>query len=358
MGGIGKTTLAKLVYNDNRANNYFDLKAWVCVSEIFDIMDITKSILLSVGPEYGIDQYDLNKLQTKLKKKLSGKKLLLILDDLWHQIYNDWVDLQAPFGIGTTIIVTTRDQSVSSMARTIPIEHKLQKLSDEDCLSILSHHALGAKDFSRHLNLEEIGGKIVKKCKGLPLAAKTIGGLLKNKVDLDIIKTKDDVLSIEFLEDNIRISRQMVWEITVNVKTESLDNWKAIWGLHDLWDNVDVYNPGKDFNPYFNSALRQRKSDELAEGISNSLFRDGYYSEDAFGSDDDASEYYDSGDGYYSEDASGSDDDASEHYEAGDGSNSEDCDLGDDYNSEDDSGSDDYDSQDGASENNSAEQQN
>ncbi|WRX12499.1 NB-ARC - like 10 [Theobroma cacao] len=188
MGGIGKTTLAKLVYNDNRANNYFDLKAWVCVSEIFDIMDITKSILLSVGPEYGIDQYDLNKLQTKLKKKLSGKKLLLILDDLWHQIYNDWVDLQAPFGIGTTIIVTTRDQSVSSMARTIPIEHKLQKLSDEDCLSILSHHALGAKDFSRHLNLEEIGGKIVKKCKGLPLAAKTIGGLLKNKVDLDVWK--------------------------------------------------------------------------------------------------------------------------------------------------------------------------
>ncbi|EOY19799.1 Uncharacterized protein TCM_045140 [Theobroma cacao] len=73
---------------------------------------------------------------------------------------------------------------------------------------------------------------------------------------------------------------------------------------------------------------------------------------------DDASEYDDSGDGYYSEDAFGSDDDASEYYDSGDGSNSEDCDLGDDYNSEDDSGSDDYDSQDGASENNSAEQQN
>ncbi|XP_021297301.1 putative disease resistance RPP13-like protein 1 [Herrania umbratica] len=188
MGGIGKTTLAKLVYNDTRVNNYFDLKAWVCISEIFDIMDITKSILREVGSEHNIDQYSLNKLQTELKEKLSGKKLLLILDDLWHQNPNDWADLLAPFGEGTTIIVTTRDQSVSSMTRTVRADHTLQKLSDEDCLSVLTHRALGAKDFTRHPNLEEIGRKIVKKCNGLPLAVKTIGGLLRNKVDLDAWK--------------------------------------------------------------------------------------------------------------------------------------------------------------------------
>ncbi|XP_017984612.1 PREDICTED: putative disease resistance RPP13-like protein 1 [Theobroma cacao] len=188
MGGIGKTTLAQLVYNDNQVNDYFDLKAWVCVSEIFDIKDITKSILSSIGHESPDAGADLNNLQIKLKQRLSGKRLLLILDDLWHQIYNDWTLLIAPFGKGTTIIVTTREQSVSSMTRTIPADHKLQKLSDEDCLSVLTHHALGANDFSRHPNLEEIGRKIVKKCNGLPLAAKTIGGLLRNKVDLDAWK--------------------------------------------------------------------------------------------------------------------------------------------------------------------------
>ncbi|EOY19804.1 LRR and NB-ARC domains-containing disease resistance protein, putative [Theobroma cacao] len=194
MGGIGKTTLAQLVYNDNQVNDYFDLKAWVCVSEIFDIKDITKSILSSIGHESPDAGADLNNLQIKLKQRLSGKRLLLILDDLWHQIYNDWTLLIAPFGKGTTIIVTTREQSVSSMTRTIPADHKLQKLSDEDCLSVLTHHALGAKDFSRHPNLEEIGRKIVKKCNGLPLAAKTIGGLLRNKVDLDAWK---DILENE-----------------------------------------------------------------------------------------------------------------------------------------------------------------
>ncbi|XP_017984378.1 PREDICTED: putative disease resistance RPP13-like protein 1 [Theobroma cacao] len=194
MGGIGKTTLAQLVYNDNRVNDYFDLKAWVCVSENFDITDITKSILSSVGHKSGDAEANLNNLQIKLKEKLSGKKLLLILDDLWHQIYNDWTILVAPFGKGTTIIVTTRDQSVSRMTRTIPDDYKLQKLPDEDCLSVLTGHAFQAKDFSGHPHLKEIGVKMAEKCRGLPLAAKTIGGLLRNEVGLVVWK---DILENE-----------------------------------------------------------------------------------------------------------------------------------------------------------------
>ncbi|WRX21149.1 NB-ARC - like 10 [Theobroma cacao] len=189
MGGVGKTTLAQLVYNDNGVDNYFDLKVWVCVSEIFNITNITRSILLSVDRENCSAKDDLNRLQTELKKKLSGKRLLVILDDLWHKKYEDWKRLLAPFGKGTTIIVTTRDRSVSLMTReTAPDDYNLQKLSDETCLSVLTQHALGAKDFSGHLNLEEVGRQIVKKCKGLPLAAKTIGGLLRNKVNIDAWK--------------------------------------------------------------------------------------------------------------------------------------------------------------------------
>jgi Holliday junction resolvasome RuvABC ATP-dependent DNA helicase subunit len=54
MGGIGKTTLAQLVYNNNRVKQQFDLEAWVCVSEEFDVFKVTKTILeaITLSPCY------------------------------------------------------------------------------------------------------------------------------------------------------------------------------------------------------------------------------------------------------------------------------------------------------------------
>ncbi|KAK6233546.1 hypothetical protein QUC31_005952 [Theobroma cacao] len=80
------------------------------------------------------------------------------------------------------------------MTRTIPDDYKLQKLPDEDCLSVLTGHAFQTKDFSGHPHLKEIGVKMAEKCRGLPLAAKTIGGLLRNEVGLVVWK---DILENE-----------------------------------------------------------------------------------------------------------------------------------------------------------------
>ncbi|XP_017984721.1 PREDICTED: putative disease resistance RPP13-like protein 1 [Theobroma cacao] len=186
MGGIGKTTLAQLVYNDSSIGDYFDLKAWVCVSNEFDVIKITKTILESVTFQY-CDIHDLNLLQVKLKEKLSSKKFLLVLDDVWNENYDDWTKLRSPFDAGITgskIIVTTRNSNVSSIMRTVA-DHSLQILSDNDSLCMLAHHALERGDFTGHLDLKEIGMEIVKKCGGLPLAIKTIGGLLRTKVNHD-----------------------------------------------------------------------------------------------------------------------------------------------------------------------------
>ncbi|PPS09172.1 hypothetical protein GOBAR_AA11474 [Gossypium barbadense] len=191
IGGIGKTTLAQLVYNDNKVQDLFDVKAWVCVSEDFNIVRITKSILQSVTCDASCnDVNDLNLLQVKLKEKLSKKKFLLVLDDIWNMSYNDWTILRSPFEVGDSrskILVTTRNQNVSSVMKTVP-DYSLKELSNDDCLFILAQHSIGAKDFSGHLDLKELGEQIVKKCKGLPLAAKTIGGLLRTRVDPDAWK--------------------------------------------------------------------------------------------------------------------------------------------------------------------------
>ncbi|XP_017628940.1 putative disease resistance RPP13-like protein 1 [Gossypium arboreum] len=181
MGGMGKTTLAQLVYNDATINESFDHKAWVCVSDHFDAVNITRTILKSIDPDF-CDENDLNLLQVKLKEKLSGKRFLLVLDDIWNENYNDWDILQSPFGEGTNIIVTTRFQNVPSNVDLLKAFH-LDKLSDDDCLSIFTQNALKARNFDRHLQFKQIGEKIVRRCNGLPLAAKAIGSLLRTIKD-------------------------------------------------------------------------------------------------------------------------------------------------------------------------------
>ena len=81
MGGLGKTTLAQLAFNDKEAQTHFDLKVWVCVSVDFNVLKLTKTILQSVAAG-GSDFNDLNQLQLKLKEQLSGKKFLLV----WEKI--------------------------------------------------------------------------------------------------------------------------------------------------------------------------------------------------------------------------------------------------------------------------------
>ncbi|KAG6625081.1 putative disease resistance RPP13-like protein 1 isoform X2 [Carya illinoinensis] len=182
MGGIGKTTLAQLVYNDEKMQSFFDLKAWAYVSEEFDAIKVTKTILKSVTST-SCDDDDLNLLQVKLKEKLKGKKFLVILDDIWNENYHDWSILRAPFEVGapgSRIVITTRNRGVSSMMGTIQA-YCLHVLSNDACLSIFTRHAFGAGDFITHPNLKDIGEKIVIRCKGLPLAAKSFGGLLRFK---------------------------------------------------------------------------------------------------------------------------------------------------------------------------------
>ncbi|KAE8677469.1 Detected protein of unknown function [Hibiscus syriacus] len=183
MTGIGKTTLAQLVYNDREVERFFNLRAWIYVSEDFDVIKITKAILDAVKPRI-CDTDDLNLLQLKLKDELSGKKFLLVLDDVWHQNYDEWSLLIRPFEVENLvckIIVTTQNQNVSQITGLLYPVFPLKELADNDCLSILACHTLGSKNFEGHQYLEGISNDILKKCKGLPSAVKALAGVLRNK---------------------------------------------------------------------------------------------------------------------------------------------------------------------------------
>ncbi|XP_048426113.1 putative disease resistance protein At3g14460 isoform X2 [Pyrus x bretschneideri] len=184
MGGVGKTALAQLLYNNDRVKEHFDVRAWACVSEDFDAVRVTKTLLQSIA-SIPCDKSDMSLLQVALREQLTGKRFLLVLDDLWNDDYNDWSVLQAPFTYGargSKVIVTTRNESVASIVHTVPI-HSLKQLSHDDCWLLLAKHAFRNENAIAHPDLEEIGKKIARKCNGLPLAAKTLGGLLSCHMD-------------------------------------------------------------------------------------------------------------------------------------------------------------------------------
>ncbi|XP_044499372.1 putative disease resistance protein At3g14460 [Mangifera indica] len=182
VGGIGKTTIAREVYNHKELEDIkFEKKAWVCVSTTFDVLTISKKLLQQFSSSV---PDNLNDVQVQLKGAVSGKKFLIVLDDIWKVEYIEWEKLKSPFAagaLGSTMIVTTRHEHV---AKEIRCSHtyQLKLLSDEACKSLFKEHAFGT---GAAANADQIFisiyDRVVKRCKGLPLAAKTLGCLLHSK---------------------------------------------------------------------------------------------------------------------------------------------------------------------------------
>ncbi|XVF83136.1 hypothetical protein PTKIN_Ptkin16aG0109300 [Pterospermum kingtungense] len=192
-----KEEIMKLLHLENPTENQIDVIPIVGMSGEFDASRVTK-ILLGENSSSGDD---LNQLQLKLKEKLLRKKFLIILDDVWHENYVDWEELKCPFNFGaknSKIIVTTRNERVASIMRTLPIYH-LTVLSDKDCWDLFAKHAFVDTSPSMHPNLKMIGEALVKRCKGLPLAVKSLGGLLRCKLEP---------------EEWIKVLNSNLWDIT------------------------------------------------------------------------------------------------------------------------------------------------
>ncbi|GJN14793.1 hypothetical protein PR202_gb01654 [Eleusine coracana subsp. coracana] len=122
----------------------------------------------------------MNLLQEDLSKKLQGKRFLLVLDDVWNEDPEKWDRYRCALVTGergSRIIVTTRNENVGKLMGGLNPYH-LKQLSDNDCWQLFKNHAFVDGDSTARPNLEMIGKEIVKKLKGLPLAAKAIGSLL------------------------------------------------------------------------------------------------------------------------------------------------------------------------------------
>ncbi|XVF82120.1 hypothetical protein PTKIN_Ptkin16aG0019300 [Pterospermum kingtungense] len=183
MGGLGKTTLAKLVYNNRSVGRHFELKAWISVGSQFDVYRITREILVAFTGYSSFGEFGLDMLQRKLKETLDGKRFLLVLDDVWNEDTSKWEALRSSLESGysgSKIFVTTRMAIVADVIGC-STRYLLRPLTMEDCWSILGNSAFAGRDRSEVKAVDDVGRKIVEKCGGLPFIAREIGGLLRSK---------------------------------------------------------------------------------------------------------------------------------------------------------------------------------
>ncbi|XP_068331097.1 putative disease resistance protein RGA4 isoform X2 [Pyrus communis] len=174
-GGLGKTALARLIFNDDVIQNHFELKIWTCVSNVFEL-DIVKKILQS--EHNGIEQ-----LQNDLRKNVDGKKYLLVLDDVWNNDLEKWLSLKCLLmggGKGSRILITTRSETVATISDTAK-PYTLRGLNEEHSLSLFKKMAFKDGKEPENSTIKAIGMEVARKCQGVPLAIRTMGGMLRTK---------------------------------------------------------------------------------------------------------------------------------------------------------------------------------
>ncbi|KDP42061.1 hypothetical protein JCGZ_01849 [Jatropha curcas] len=186
LGGLGKTTLARLIFNNDDVSKHFQKKIWVSVSQTFKEDDILQKLQENLGRQPASQTG--STFEDGLKQIISQLEeisCLIVLDDIWDNRRLDWWKkkffpaLSQSSHKQSCVIITTRDEGV---ANAIGVDesfvHKPKFLNEADSWSLFYKHAFAKVEKNCSEKFKDLGKKIVARCGGLPLAIKTIGGLL------------------------------------------------------------------------------------------------------------------------------------------------------------------------------------
>ncbi|XP_073359518.1 putative disease resistance protein RGA4 [Aegilops tauschii subsp. strangulata] len=184
MGGLGKTTLAQLIYNDPEIQKHFQLLLWVCVSDTFDVNSLAMSIVeASPNKNVDLDKPPLDRLQ----KLVSGQRYLLVLDDVWdNKELHKWERLKVCLhgGMGSAVLTTTRDKRVAEIMGAERAAYNLNALEDHFIKEIIVDSAFSSEN-GKPPKLLNMVGEIVKRCSGSPLAATALDSVLRTKTSVE-----------------------------------------------------------------------------------------------------------------------------------------------------------------------------
>ncbi|XP_071938284.1 disease resistance protein RGA2-like isoform X2 [Coffea arabica] len=210
MAGIGKTTLAKVVYNDDDVMYHFDVKIWICVSKESNTFRILQHMLESLT-HHPVDEMSIETVLLKLLERLKGKKYLLVLDDVWEQDYSMWDSftkylLKLGGSRGSKILVTTRLEQVADLFKP-GSTYKVNFLPEEYCWKLFRQIVIEGSGRGMTQQQEEVGRTIVNSCGGLPLAVKAMASIARYRKIEDWDKLAiNEAPGSEFVDDVLKLS--------------------------------------------------------------------------------------------------------------------------------------------------------
>ncbi|GAU29583.1 hypothetical protein TSUD_153330 [Trifolium subterraneum] len=204
MGGQGKTTLARNVFDSKEVMGHFSYRVWITVSQSYKIEELLRGMLKELCEQQNdslpqkIHEMNKDSLVDEVRKYLQEKRYVVVFDDVWNSPF--WADIK--FAMidkqkGSRILITTRNMDVATSCSDSAIVkiHELKGLDDEQSLKLFNKKAFHDSDEVCPEKLIDISSKIVKKCGGLPLAIIVIAGQLscKNRNRIEWYKFNENI---------------------------------------------------------------------------------------------------------------------------------------------------------------------
>ncbi|KAL3369414.1 hypothetical protein AABB24_009984 [Solanum stoloniferum] len=244
MPGIGKTTLAFRVYNDESVVDHFDICAWCTVDQERNEKKLLQKIFNQVIGLKERFSEDVD-VADKVRKRLCGKRYLIVLDDMWDTATLDELTRPFPeFRKGSRVILTSRKKEVALHGKCHSDPLYLRLLRSEESWELLEKRVFGEECCPDEL--KDVGKKIARNCDGLPLVLDLIGGVISmmekkealwvevlNNLSSFIFKDEEEVvkviqLSYDHLSDHVK-------PCLVCLATYPKDEDMRISELKDLW---------------------------------------------------------------------------------------------------------------------------
>ncbi|KAG2583403.1 hypothetical protein PVAP13_6KG201606 [Panicum virgatum] len=193
LGGSGKTALSNLVFGDgNTVKDHFEVRIWVHVPQEFDVQQLMMKMFEAITYQKSEHHSIQNIIQT-IADTLTGKRYLLVLDDVWTVDRSQWEDFMlyikrgAP---GSSILLTSRNRNVAEAVESTDLS-KLSSLSKDDTWTVFTQ-IIGEDIKGLDSELLEVGREIVNKCGGVPLAIKVLANVLRGKTRIEQWKAVRD----------------------------------------------------------------------------------------------------------------------------------------------------------------------